>query len=129
MIEIRSKGSFHELDRWLKKLNKLDIDDILHYAGQDGVEALMQYTPKSTGETAYSWSYKVWRNKKGCGVTWSNSHVENGVNIAVIIQHGHATKNGGWVEGTDYLNPALRPIFEDIKNHVWKEVKSYGKSE
>lgn len=89
-----------------------------------GVEALASATPVDTGKTASSWYYKVDYNEGSASITWSNSNVNDGVNIAVILQYGHGTGNGGYVVGRDYINPAIAPIFDKITEHVWEEVTS-----
>ena len=90
--------------------------------GQRGVNALAAATPKDTGLTAASWYYEVERTDNDLAIYWKNSNTNNGVNIAVILQYGHGTNGGGYVRGIDYINPALRPIFEEIANDVWEEV-------
>lgn len=81
-------------------------------------------TPKDTGFTAASWSYEIIQNGETISIVWKNSHVVRGVNIAVILQYGHGTRNGGYVRGVDYINPALRPVFDRLAEAAWKEVKS-----
>lgn len=107
------------LDRMLKASHKIDFEKY----GEQGVEALQAYTPVATGETALSWSYEVHREKDRISIAWHNSNVVGGTNVAVLIQFGHATKDGGWVEGIDYINPALAPIFENMLKELKKEVR------
>lgn len=123
-IEIKSSGSFKNTDRWLSKLSKNEIFDSLDFAGRRGVAALTAATPVDTGLTADSWKYEVNIGKTRTTLTWLNTNTVNGVNIAIILQYGHGTGTGGYVAGKDYINPAIKPIFDDIANSVWKEVTS-----
>lgn len=126
MISIRQRGDFRKTKKLLKKsLGKDYLSVLAKYAAQ-GVSALSAGTPIDSGETATSWFYKIVQNKeKGrISIEWHNSNVNNGVNIAVILQYGHATRNGGWVEGRDYINPALQSIFDKLADAAWKEVTS-----
>lgn len=122
IIVFRQKGNFKNTEAFLKRASKFNIDAILDRYGKEGVSALSAATPKDTGETANSWYYKVNKGKDIITITWSNSHIVNGVPIAIILQYGHATRNGGYVEGRDYINPAIRPIFDRIANRAWEEV-------
>mgnify|MGYP000450034768 FL=1 len=101
-----------------------ELDELLDRYGQEGVEALAKATPKDTGKTAASWSYTVTKGKETITITWRNSNIVDGVPIAVILQYGHGTRNGGYVEGVDYINPAMRPIFERIAARAWGEVRT-----
>lgn len=87
-----------------------------------GVEALSKATPKNSGKTASSWFYEIQRDNSSWIITWKNSNINNGVPIAIVLQYGHATRNGGYIEGIDYINPALKPVFERIADSAWKEV-------
>lgn len=98
------------------------LESILKKYGEQGVKALSEATPKDTGKTAASWSYKISNTSKGFKLDWTNSNTNQGVNIALIIQYGHGTSTGAYVQGRDYINPALKPIFDEIANAVWKEV-------
>ena len=100
------------------------MDDLLDQYGKEGVEALARATPKDTGKTAASWNYAVHKSDGRITITWSNSNIVDGVPIAVILQYGHGTRNGGYVEGVDYINPAMRPIFERIAQRAWGEVRT-----
>lgn len=120
-IEFRFSGGFDNIQKLLKKSEKSQ-DHILNKYGKKGVDALMSATPKDTGLTARSWTYEIERNDGGLSIVWSNSNIQNGVNIAVILQYGHGTKNGGYVAGRDYINPAIQPIFDDMIDKYWKEV-------
>lgn len=122
MIKMSSKGGFDKTERFLKKSLGKNYLLVLNRYGQYGVEALKKYTPVDTGLTADSWYYEIEKTDTGYKIIWSNSNVNNHVNIAIILQHGHATRSGSWVEGIDYINPALAPIFEALLKSAWKEV-------
>jgi len=124
MITVESKGDFKNTDAFLKKMTNHDLFISLHYYGAEGVRALTNATPLDTGETAASWMYEVKRDSKSISIIWSNTNVVNGRPIAILLQYGHGTKNGGYVMGRDYINPALRPLFDRLANDVWKEVTS-----
>lgn len=123
VIEFRHKGDFKKTDGFLKSLRKFSIDDILNKYGAAGVEALKAATPVDTGKTALSWSYEIVKEKGKTSVVWKNSNINKGINIAVIIQYGHATQNGSWVEGIDYINPALKDIFDSIAHDAFEEIR------
>lgn len=122
MISFRQKGDFSNLTRYLEKAkNVLHVGDLDKY-GRMGVDALASATPVDSGLTAESWYYEI-ENKNGSAkIIFRNSNVQNGVPIAILLQYGHGTRNGGWVEGRDYINPAIQPIFDNITNAAWKEV-------
>lgn len=123
MINIRQKGDFKNLSSFLEKTKeKLNLG-LLDKYGREGVTALQAATPKDTGKTSESWYYKIERKNGSVSLTFHNSNQNKGVPIAIILQYGHATGNGGYVEGVDYINPALRPIFDKIAEEAWKEVK------
>ena len=123
MINIRQKGDFKNLSSFLEKTKeKLNLG-LLDKYGREGVAALQAATPKDTGKTSESWYYKIERKNGSVSLTFHNSNQNTGVPIAIILQYGHATGNGGYVEGVDYINPALRPIFDKIAEEAWKEVK------
>lgn len=124
MISLRSKGDFSKTEKFLKKSFGRNYLTVLERYAKLGVAALASATPIETGETASSWNYEIIQNGSSLSIIWSNSHVEKGVNIAVILQYGHGTRNGGWVEGVDYINPALKPIFDSLADAAWKEVTS-----
>ena len=122
MITIRQKGDFSKATIYLQKVKKAARVRVLDKYGQAGVAALASATPVDTGKTANSWSYEV-VNKNGLAtITFNNSNIQNGVPIAIILQYGHGTRNGGWVQGRDYINPAIQPIFDKIVDDAWKEV-------
>lgn len=123
VVMFRQKGDFRRTSDFLKRANRLNLDAILNQYGQEGVEALRAATPKDTGTTANSWSYAVHKGTDSITITWSNSNIVDGVPIAVILQYGHGTRNGGYVQGTDYINPAMKPIFDKIAQRAWEEVK------
>lgn len=124
MISFRHKGDFKKTEKLLKKSLGKDYRKILEQYGQKGVDTLSSATPIESGETAASWFYDVIQNGSSISVVWKNSHVNKGVNIAIILQYGHSTRNGGYVQGRDYINPALRPIFDNLAEAAWKEVTS-----
>ena len=124
MITFRQKGDFSKLNHYFEKLKEgIKIGDLDKY-GRAGVEALSNATPKDTGQTASSWYYEKKRSNGSVSIQFKNSNVHEGVPIAVILQYGHGTGTGGWVEGRDYINPAIQPIFDAIANNAWKEVTS-----
>ena len=114
--------NFNNTMSFLRRLLKRDYLKNLDKYGQLGVEKLAEATPKRSGKTASSWEYSIEVNNQRASISWSNSNINDGVNIAVILQYGHGTRGGTWVEGIDYINPAMRPMFEQIANEVWKEV-------
>lgn len=122
MITFRQKGDFSRLTRFLEKAKEaVHLGDLDKY-GRAGVAALASATPVDSGETANSWYYEI-MNKNGSAIlSFHNSNIQNGVPIAIILQYGHGTGTGGWVEGRDYINPAIQPIFDQIANDAWKEV-------
>ena len=121
-ISFTSKGDFSKTIKFLNKVKNVKINNILSKYGKIGVTALSQATPKDSGVTSRSWNYKIEVNNDNASIVWYNTNVVKGVNIAVILQYGHGTRNGGWVEGRDYINPAMKPIFDKIADQVWKEV-------
>lgn len=123
VIEFKHKGNFRKTDGFLKNLKYFSIDQILDYYGQKGVEALKATTPVDTGKTASSWHYEIVKEDGKTSVVWKNSNIKDWVNVAVIIQYGHATSSGSWVEGIDYINPALQPIFNQIAEDAWNEIR------
>ncbi len=122
MIEIRQKGGFKKLMVFLERSLDGVSRGILERYGREGVLALEQATPADTGETAQGWYYTVTQKKGTSVISFSNRNIQNGVPVAIVLQYGHATKNGGWVEGRDYINPALRPIFDNLAESAWREV-------
>lgn len=124
MITFKQNGNFSNLSITLKRMKRF-VDNIsLEKYGKEGVTALASATPVDTGLTANSWNYKIEQTKNSVSITFYNTNIQNGVPIAIILQYGHGTRNGGWVEGRDYINPAIQPIFDRIANEAWKEVRS-----
>ena len=122
MITFRHKGDFSKLTRFLEKAkNVVKIGD-LDKIGKAGVDALASATPVDTGLTASSWYYEIDNKDGSIEIRFNNSNIQNGVPIAIILQYGHGTRNGGWVEGRDYINPAIQPIFDKIAKEAWEEV-------
>ena len=122
MITIHQKGDFSKLTRYLMKAKKGIRNVELDKYGRMGVEALSKATPVDTGLTASSWYYEIESTDKETSITFYNSNIQNGIPIAIILQYGHGTGTGGWVEGRDYINPALRSVFDEIAEKAWKEV-------
>lgn len=122
MITFRSKGDFIKLTRYLERVKKGARVSNLDKYGKEGVDALASATPIDSGKTANSWSYKIENTKGSVSITFCNSNIQNGVPIAIILQYGHGTKNGGYVLGRDYINPAIQPIFDKITEEAWREV-------
>ena len=124
MIQLRGHGNFKHLDNFFERAKEgLYISKLDEY-GRKGVESLRAATPVDTGMTANSWYYTIERTRNSVSLSFYNSNVHNGVPIAIILQTGHATRDGGWVEGIDYINPSIRPLFEELANNMWKEVIS-----
>lgn len=121
---VKHKGDFRKTEKLLKKSLGKDYKNILEHYAQQGVHALANATPVESGETAASWDYEIIQNKSSLSIVWKNYNINKGVNIAIILQYGHATRNGGYVQGRDYINPALRPIFDKLAESAWKEVTS-----
>lgn len=123
MIAVKIKGDWTSTEKWLRGLKHLNLSAVLHKYGQAGVAALTEATPIRTGKTASSWSYEI-ENHNGTGtIYWRNSNVNNGVPIAILIQYGHVNRNGAWIKGRDYINPALRPILDELADKITEEVK------
>lgn len=122
MISFKNTGDFSKTIKFLSKAANGTMLSGLDRFGVEGVNALSKSTPVDTGQTASSWTYEISNSKGQTTISWKNSNVVNGVPIAIILQYGHGTGNGGWVEGRDYINPAMRPIFDKIADQAWKEV-------
>ena len=123
MIKFTQKGDFSKITKYLMRQEETGKkSSILNYYGQLGINALREATPKATGLTASSWSYETVVTNGRITITWTNSNINKGVPIAIIIQYGHGTGTGGWVEGQDYINPALKPVFDKIAEDLWKEM-------
>lgn len=121
MITIKQKGDFKNTEKFLKNKKRININ-ILDKYGKIGVEALKKNTPVDTGVTSNSWYYEIENQNGKVTLNFYNSNVKNNVNIAIIIQYGHGTKNGGWVDGRDYINPAVQPVFDKILSDVWGDI-------
>ena len=119
MIQFKQRGDFSKLDNFFKRAsNVINMKTIRNYC-EEGIRALEKATPKDTGLTSKSWSYEITQNNGLITIYFLNSNVNKGIPIAIILQYGHATRNGGWVEGIDYINPAIKPIFEKIADDSW----------
>lgn len=122
MIKFRQKGDFSKLTSYLERAKKvIRVSDLDKY-GRQGVAALASATPIDSGVTANSWYYEINMSKGSASISFFNSNIQNGVPIAIILQYGHGTGTGGWVEGRDYINPAIQPIFDKIADDAWREV-------
>lgn len=122
MFKFTHKGDFHNIERFLNKIQNGDIYNNLEKYAQRGVDALSEATPVDSGRTADSWGYKVDRGRDYIKISWTNDNFNDGEQIAVLIQYGHGTGNGGYVQGQDYINPAMRQVFQEIADDVWREV-------
>ena len=123
MLTFVQKGDFEKTFRFLKKAETISKMDVLNAYGMRGVELLRAATPKDSGATADGWFYTVSKTKTGYKITWRNSNINDGVPIAIILQYGHGTGTGGFVQGRDYINPALRDIFDDFSNSIREELR------
>ena len=126
MIRFTQKGGFRKTEKYLKKLGGGNLYLGLERYGQMGVQALSDATPKKTGKTASSWGYSIEKTNKGLSINWTNSNINDGVPVAILIQYGHAMPSGYYVEGIDYINPALKPVFDSIAKNVWEEVTAHA---
>lgn len=124
IISFTQKGDFKKTEKLFHNIIERHYMRKLRLFGERGVKALASATPKDSGVTSGSWSYEIAESAGRLGVYWRNSSVNDGVNIAIILQYGHGTRNGGYVEGIDYINPAIRPIFTQMADEAWKEVLS-----
>jgi len=121
MIKFKHRGNFRNLEKFLER-KKEYYTKLLDKYGKEGVRALSEATPIDTGETASMWDYQIFIGRSAFGINWTNSNIVGGIPIAVLIQYGHGTGNGGYVKGRDYINPAIQPIFDKIANEIWAEV-------
>ena len=124
MIGITSEGDFNNIEKFLKKVKDGHYMDVLDKYGNVGVSALAQATPKRTGKTAASWGYEIQKERGGYVIYWTNNNNNKDFYVAISLQYGHGTRNGGYVMGRDYINPAMRPVFDKIAEDAWKEVTS-----
>ncbi len=129
MIKITHRGDFKNTDKFFDRVIKREYKKFFREIGEAGVRALQEATPKKTGKTAASWSYSVEETKNGLSISWNNSNRNDGANVAILIQLGHGTGSGAYVKGIDYINPALKPVFDAFANKVWWEVtrNAYGR--
>lgn len=123
-ITFQHKGSFSKTEKFFNALLKQDYLNVLERYGKAGVAALASATPQESGVTAASWDYEITHNGKNTTIAFTNSNINKGVNIAIILQYGHGTRNGGYVAGKDYINPAIQPIFDKIADEAWREITS-----
>lgn len=124
MIHFKHSGNFNKTTSYLKKLVNDEWMSVLSKYGEKGIEVLSANTPVKSGTTAASWTYDVIQNEDGYSIEWHNTNVNQGYNIALLLQYGHGTRNGGYFVGVDYINPALAPIFKALADAAWEEVKS-----
>lgn len=124
MIVIRERGSFQKTERYLKGLRRRQLRPILERYAKEGMAVLAAATPVDSGVTAASWGYEISVTKSGFSAAWTNDNVVKGVPIAIILQYGHATGTGGFVQGQDYINPAIRPVIDKMTEALWREVKA-----
>ncbi len=124
MLTVKHKGDWKKTTAYLEKAQKLQVKKILDKYGSAGVSALSNATPKDSGLTAASWDFTVKTTGAGYSIEWYNTNVNNGAVIAILIQYGHGTGTGGYIPPTDYINPAMKPIFDKLAEDIWKEVSS-----
>lgn len=125
VVQMSEKGDFKKTFKFLKAMQEKKFLSNLNKYGERGVQLLSENTPRDTGLTASSWYYKIEDDGETLTITWYNSNVKKDYfNVALMLQYGHATKNGGWIEGIDYINPALKPLFDEMEKDIWEEVKS-----
>lgn len=122
MISFKQKGDFKKFNSYLERLEEVIKMGKLNKYGEEGVSALASATPVDTGLTASSWQYKINRQKGSVSISFENTNINNGECIAILLQYGHGTRNGGYVQGRDYINPAIQPLFDRIAEEAWKEV-------
>lgn len=124
MVSFSTSGSFDKTEKFLHSMQRLDVSSIVKSAAQRGVNALANATPQDSGLASSSWGYVIEQKRGSIMIGWTNSDVENGFPVALMIQYGHGTGTGGYIQGKDYINPAMRPIFDEIADTVWKAVTS-----
>ena len=122
MLSVKSEGNWKKTLGWLDEVSSVGIYSGLDRYGKMGVDALASATPVDTGSTASAWDYRIIRNRRGATIEWTNSNTPGGTNVAIILQYGHGTGTGGYVAGRDYINPAIRQVFDKIATEVWKKV-------
>ena len=122
LVHVKQKGNFNRVEQFMNRALKRDYLNILTQYGQAGVAALAANTPTDTGKTAASWEYGIERGDGKTTIFWYNTNEKDGSNIAILLIYGHAAQNGSYVEGHDFANPAMRPIFEEMANRIWNDV-------
>ena len=122
MITIKQRGDFSKLTSYLERIKHVFKASDLDKYGRKGVELLSEATPVDSGLTASSWDYSVDISINGASISFFNTNINDGALIAILLQYGHGTRNGGWVAGRDYINPAIQPLFDEIADEAWKEV-------
>lgn len=122
MIEVTHSGSFKNTERWLRRMSRRQQLPSLDTYGQRGVDVLSNATPKDTRETSKRWRYEIRENRGQITISWFNDNEEDNVPIVILIQYGHATRNGGFVQGRDFINPAMQPLFDQWSYEIWKKV-------
>lgn len=123
-VKFEVSGGFTKTERFLNRMKRREYLNVLDEFGRDGVQALRNATPVDSGTTAEAWDYEIKRTRDYTEIVWTNSNINDGVPIAVILQYGHGTGTGGYVQGRDYINPAIRPVFDKIAEKAWKVVTS-----
>ena len=123
-FRVRVKTKFTKTEKFLNNVLRIIHKSTLDKYGKIGVESLREWTPKDTGLTSESWYYQIEKTKDGYKLIWRNTNIQDGVNVALILQTGHATSRGYWIEGRDYINPALQLVFDQLAEDLWKEVKN-----
>jgi hypothetical protein len=124
MITFKQTGNFNLTEKFLIKSRSNLVRTVLERYAKEGVSALSAATPRDTGETAAKWDYEIKITRTGYSLTWTNSSVSNGAPVVILIQYGHGTRNGGYVEGRDFINPAIKPILDRLTENLWKEVSN-----
>lgn len=124
MIRFSHRGDFGNIEQFLKKSKDTNFRPILEKYARQGVSVLQSATPKDTGETSQSWGFEIVTKRSGFSIHWTNSNMNNGIPIVILLQYGHGTRSGTFIEGRDFINPAMRPLFDQIAENLWKEVTS-----
>ena len=124
MIRFTQRGDFAATEKFLRGSKKKDYRAILEKYAAQGVQALSSATPVNTGQTAQSWGYEIEEKNGNLSIFWTNSHMAESIPVVILLQYGHGTGTGGYVQGEDFINPAIRPIFDQIAENLWKEVNS-----
>jgi len=125
MISVKHEGSFKNILKYLDFSRKdRKIEEVLSRYGREGIQALSMNTPVDSGETASMWDYEIHKSNGRYELVWTNDNINDGIPIAILLQYGHATRNGGYVQGIDYINPAMRPLFDKMAENIWREVAS-----